>query len=96
MHHGQATKWDEDRASPYKARLGVYLFLVYCLVYSGFIIINIVTPPTIGVIVFRGLNLACVYGIGLIVLAIVMGLVYNHLCFQKENELNTGAKGDRS
>jgi uncharacterized membrane protein (DUF485 family) len=39
-------------------------------------------------IVFGGLNLAIVYGFGLIVLAIIMGLIYNHLCTKKEDELN--------
>jgi uncharacterized membrane protein (DUF485 family) len=88
MAHGPATKWGEDKASGYKARLGVYLFIFYTLVYAGFIIINVVKPALMGVIVFAGLNLACVYGFGLIILAIIMGLIYNYMCSQKEYKLN--------
>ena len=88
MGHGPATQWEEDKASDYKARLGIYLFIVYILVYAGFIFINIVSPKAMGIIIFAGLNLACVYGFGLIILAIVMGLIYNKMCTDKEYELN--------
>lgn len=88
MAHGPATQWGEDKASDYKARLGVYLFIFYCIVYAGFIIINVMSPKTMGVIVAAGLNLACVYGFGLIFLAIIMGIIYNHMCTKKEYELN--------
>jgi uncharacterized membrane protein (DUF485 family) len=88
MGHGPATQWGEDKASDYKAKLGVYLFIFYVLVYGGFIVINVMSPKTMGIIVLAGLNLACVYGFGLIVLAIIMGLIYNYMCTQKEYELN--------
>lgn len=88
MGHGPATQWGEDRASEYKARLGIYLFIFYVLVYAGFIVINVMSPKTMGVIVLGGLNLACVYGFGLIILAIIMGVIYNHMCTKKEDELN--------
>ncbi len=88
MGHGPATQWGEDRASEYKARLGIYLFIFYVLVYAGFIVINVMSPKTMGIIVMAGLNLACVYGFGLILLAIIMGLIYNHMCTKKEYELN--------
>jgi uncharacterized membrane protein (DUF485 family) len=88
MAHGPATKWGEDKASAYKAKLGVYLFVFYTLVYAGFIVINVVNPKLMGVIVFAGLNLACIYGFGLIVLAIIMGIIYNYLCSQQEYKVN--------
>jgi len=86
--HGPATDWGVDNASDYKARLGVYMFFFYVIIYSGFILINVLSPKTMGVILFAGLNLAIVYGIGLIILAIIMGLIYNYLCTKKEDELN--------
>lgn len=86
--HGPATEWGVDNASDYKSKLGVYMFIVYVIVYAGFIAINVISPKTMGVLVFAGLNLAIVYGFGLIVLAIIMGLIYNHLCTKKEDELN--------
>jgi len=88
MGHGPATDWGEDRASGYKARLGIYLFFFYTAIYAIFVAINVLSPKSMGIIVFAELNLALVYGFGLIILAIVMGLIYNHLCTRKENELN--------
>ncbi len=44
--------------------------------------------------VLFGLNLAVTYGFGLILLAIVMGLAYNHFCTKKENELEA-ARGSK-
>jgi uncharacterized membrane protein (DUF485 family) len=35
-----------------------------------------------------GQNIAIVYGFGLIVLAIVMGFIYNFFCTRMENKLN--------
>jgi uncharacterized membrane protein (DUF485 family) len=86
--HGPAADWGVDNASDYKAKLGVYMFIVYVLIYIGFIVINVVSPKLMGVILFAGLNMAMVYGVGLIILAIIMGLIYNYLCTKKEDELN--------
>ena len=86
--HGSASEWGEDKASGYKAKLGIYLFIVYCIVYAGFVAINTVSPKLMGVIVFAGLNLAVVYGFGLIILAIVMGLIYNAMCTAAEDRMN--------
>ena len=91
MDHGPTSEWGEDRASEYKARLGIYLFIVYCIVYAGFVVINTVSPKVMGVIVFAGLNLAAVYGFGLILLAIIMGLIYNAMCTAAEDRMNTPA-----
>lgn len=86
--HGPSTDWGVDNASDYKAKLGVYMFIIYVLVYAGFIMINVLSPKLMAALVFAGLNLAIVYGFGLIVLAIIMGLIYNYLCTKKEDELN--------
>jgi uncharacterized membrane protein (DUF485 family) len=88
MAHGPATEWGEDKASEYKAKVGIYFFIIYSIVYSVFVIINVISPLSMAMIVFAGLNLAVVYGIGLIILAIIMGLIYNYMCTKKENVLN--------
>jgi len=88
MSHGPATQWGVDNASDYKAKLGVYLFIIYVIIYAGFIVINVASPKTMSTIIFWGQNLAVVYGLGLIVLAVIMGLIYNHFCTKKEDELN--------
>jgi uncharacterized membrane protein YciS (DUF1049 family) len=41
-----------------------------------------------GMIVFSGLNLAVVYGMGLIILAIIMGIIYNNMCTKAEDQMN--------
>jgi uncharacterized membrane protein (DUF485 family) len=86
--HGPSTDWGEDKASDYKERLGIYLFVVYCVIYAVFVILNTISPKLMGMIVFAGLNLAVVYGMGLIVLAIVMGIIYNNMCTKAEDRLN--------
>ncbi|MCG8549902.1 MAG: DUF485 domain-containing protein [Desulfobacterales bacterium] len=88
MAHGPSTDWGEDKAIGFKTKLGLWLFLVYVLVYVGFIWINVASPKTMATIVFAGQNLAVVYGFGLIILAFVMGIIYDILCSNKENELN--------
>jgi len=64
------------------------MFTIYCVVYVGFILTNVLSEgEAMQIILFMGLNLAVVYGVGLIVLALVMALIYNHKCTNKEHEL---------
>jgi uncharacterized membrane protein (DUF485 family) len=88
MGHGPSTDWGEDKAAGYKTKLGIRLFIVYTIVYIGFVAINTLDPKLMGIICFAGLNLAVVYGFGLIILAIIMGLAYNHMCTVAEDKLN--------
>lgn len=87
---------EKYRASAYKTRLGLKLFVVYSLVYAGFVGINTVHPETMETLLFSGLNLAVVYGIGLILLAVFMGLVYNHLCTRAEDRLTPDPVAEKS
>lgn len=95
MSHGPATDWGKDKAAGYKAKLGLRLFFFYSIVYAGFVAINVASPKSMGIIVFAGLNLAVVYGMGLILLAIVMGLIYNRMCTRKEDELNRAGEDNQ-
>ncbi len=95
MGHGPATSWGKDNASEYKTKTGIKLFAIYCLIYSGFVAINTFAPKLMEIKVMLGLNLACIYGFGLIILAIIMGLFYNAACTKAEDKLNTKAKGDK-
>ena len=88
MDHGPAVELGEDKASSYKSKLGVKLFIVYSLVYVIFVAINVVSPETMEMKAIFGLNLAVTYGFFLILLAIVMGLFYNNLCTRAEDRLN--------
>ena len=88
MDHGPAVELGRDEAAAIKSKIGLRLFFVYGLIYAGFVFINTVKPKLMAKDIFMGLNLAVVYGFGLIILAIVMGLLYNAFCTKKENELN--------
>ncbi len=87
MGHGPAVKLGKDNASAYKTRIGISMFFVYTLAYIGYVGINAVKPTWMGV-TFGGLNVATLYGIGLIVFAFVLALVYNHFCTAAEKRLN--------
>ena len=90
MENGPPAKLEPDGASEAKAKLGLLLFGIYSLVYAGFVIINTISPKTMGKIILLDLNLAVVYGFGLIVLAVLMGLIYNQLCIRLEARYGTG------
>ena len=94
MLHEPAQPMGKDYAIAYKMRIGVIMFLVYGLIYVGFVAINVLKPILMESIVLFGLNLAVVYGFGLIVLALVLALVYNVLCARRESEVNNKAEGE--
>lgn len=86
MSHGPSTEWKEDGSSAYKTKLGVRMFILYVVVYAGFILINSLTPSWMGVDIGK-VNLAFFYGIGLIVYALILATIYNYLCTKKEAEM---------
>lgn len=87
MGHGPAVKLGKDYASGYKTKLGISMFIVYTLVYAIFVGINTVNPAAMETVVM-GQTLAVIYGFGLIFLAFVMAIVYNHFCTAAEARLN--------
>ena len=88
LHEPANTPQEKDHAVAYKTRLGVQMFIFYALVYAGFVLINIIKPVLMEQRVVFGLNLAVVYGFGLIILSLIMALIYNVLCVRKERALN--------
>lgn len=94
MLHEPAAKQEKDAASDWKAKLGIKLFWLYCLIYMGFVGIAVFAPELMKAPVLAGTNLAIIYGMALIIFAIILGLVYNHVCTKKENELNNKEEGE--
>ena len=88
MDHGPAVVLGEDKASGRKQKLGVKMFILYSLVYAAFVAIGVIDYKLMGKIVLGNLNLAVVYGFGLILFAIFLGLIYNWRCTKFENEMN--------
>jgi hypothetical protein len=87
MLHEPAKQSGPDPAAPYKIRLGNWMFLFYALFYAGFVGINLLQPLMMANIVFMGLNLATVYGFGLIIVALLEALLYDFLCRRQERLL---------
>ena len=62
------------------ARYGMRLFLIYLAIYAGFVGLNAFRPDVMEWTPAWGLNLAVLYGLALIVIAMVLALVYSWLC----------------
>ncbi len=92
MDHGPAVEHEDDHASAYKTSLGLKMFVVYGLVYLGFILINTLNPRLMETKVIFGVNLAVAYGFGLILLAIISGLIYNALSTREDDRLEAAHK----
>jgi len=64
----------------FNTKLGLILFFVYLSLYAGFVLINAFAANVMETIVLAGLNLAIVYGFGLIFFALLLALLYGLLC----------------
>jgi len=95
MDHGPATEWKKEKSEGFKARLGLIMFAIYVPIYLAFMFICVFSPKTMAMDI-GSLNLAIVYGFGLIVLAIIQALIYNYICSQKEKQdhLSEQVKGE--
>jgi uncharacterized membrane protein (DUF485 family) len=63
-----------------KSIIGIRMTILYSLVYGGFVALSVFQPSWMGARAILGLNLAVAYGLGLILIAILFALIYNHLC----------------
>ena len=66
------------------ARLGLALFLVYLALYLGFMGIATFDYQLFASTPLGGVNLAILYGLGLIVAALLLALVYMKLCKREQ------------
>ncbi len=88
MHQNILSEPEVDNASEKKAKLGIKFFFLYLFFYAGFVAIGVLNYELLAAEVFRGINLAVFYGIGLIVFAVLLGMVYNFLCSRYEDKMN--------
>lgn len=86
MLHEPAATIKDDPGSAKKAKLGIILFFCYLVIYAGFVVIGLTNPALMGSHALGSLNIAIIYGFGLIVLAAVMGFIYNLVCTSIENK----------
>jgi uncharacterized membrane protein (DUF485 family) len=61
-------------------RTGLGLFAAYLAAYGGFVALNAFSPETMRTPVYQGVNLAIVYGMGLIIGAFVLAVIYAWVC----------------
>jgi uncharacterized membrane protein (DUF485 family) len=87
MLHEPAAQSGKDLAASYKMRLGVWMFLFYSIIYAGFVAINLLNPLLMEKTILFGLNVAVVYGFGLIIIALLQALVYDWFCRRREREV---------
>uniref|UniRef100_A0A7C4QTC8 DUF485 domain-containing protein n=1 Tax=Schlesneria paludicola TaxID=360056 RepID=A0A7C4QTC8_9PLAN len=81
LGHGTHTpaEREDPRLITRNARYGLWLFSVYLVIYGTFVIVNAFTPQVMATSA-GGVNLAVVYGMGLIATAMVLALIYTLLC----------------
>jgi uncharacterized membrane protein (DUF485 family) len=66
------------------SRLGLILFLVYLALYLGFMGIATFDYQLFASTPLGGVNLAILYGLGLIVAALLLALLYMKLCKREQ------------
>jgi len=88
MLHKPVLSEKPDHAIAFKTRLGIAIFLAYTAAYAGFVAVNLLAPALMAKNIMFGLNLAVVYGFGLIIVALILALIYNHLCARREKQVN--------
>ncbi len=74
----------------WNARLGLVLFAIYCVLYAGFMGLTAFCFETLAKPV-AGVNWAILYGMGLIVAALVLAVVYMILCTKDGDGHDEGA-----
>lgn len=78
--HLSPTEVRDPVVERYNARLGLVLFAVYLVAYAAFVLVNAFRPGLMDELVGGGINLAVASGMGLIVGALVLALIYAGLC----------------
>jgi uncharacterized membrane protein (DUF485 family) len=86
----------DEPAANRRARLGLVLFTIYFLLYGGFMLLNVFDPAFMEKTPFAGINLAILYGFGLIGMALVLALVYAWLCREPSRLQHKEQSGDQS
>ncbi len=75
----QSSEPDDPAVSARNARYGLVLFTIYFAFYAVYVAVNAFWPDVMSRNV-AGVSLAVSYGLGLIIAAIVLALVYSWLC----------------
>lgn len=81
LHDGAPDSAGDDSATTARnARIGMRLFVLYTVAYGVFIALNAFWAHLMEQVVWGGMNIAVLFGFGLILAAIVIALVYGWTC----------------
>ena len=75
------------------ARIGLWLFAVYVVLYGGFMVLNAFYPQRMAQPALAGVNLAVTYGFVLIIGAFVLALLYMFLVRARADDVATDGNG---
>jgi uncharacterized membrane protein (DUF485 family) len=89
--HDQLNNPSDDPHVPRNARRGLVLFFIYVVVYALFVYLSAFRADLMAWQPMGGVNLAIWYGLGLIVFAIVLAVIYMLIC----KSGNDRARGER-
>jgi uncharacterized membrane protein (DUF485 family) len=78
---------DHPEVSAANARAGLVLFFVYLAFYAGFMGLATFAPQAMGRPAVLGVNVAITYGMGLIVGALVVAVLYMAICGRNARRL---------
>lgn len=89
--HGPHVEWKKDSSAVIKELVGKWFFVLYAIVYFGFILINVFSPQFMGMRI-GSMNMAIVFGLGLILFAMLLAFAYNHISTRAELIMNENDK----
>ena len=97
LGHGPAASGELDTAatSQRNARWGLWLFALYLFFYAGFMVISTFLPDVLDQRPVAGINLAILYGLGLILAALLLSLLYGWVCRNPVTADASGTAGER-
>ena len=78
------------------SRIGLWFFAVYLVLYGVFVLLNAFAPQTMEVTPIAGVNLAILYGFGLIIVALVLALLYGWLCRPGSTSVDLASRSEDS
>jgi uncharacterized membrane protein (DUF485 family) len=91
MYHHE----DHPHVVSRNARYGLILFVLYVVLYGGFVFLAVFATPMMGKVMPGGANLAIAYGLALIGVALLLALVYVVLCSRQVPHSGSDDPGSR-
>lgn len=74
------------------ARRGLWFFGFYLVLYVGFVMLNAFAPQLMEQTPIAGLNVAILYGFGLIFVAFILAMIYGFLCNEEAGPADRESK----